>query len=182
MNYVDCSECNGTRLRKESLYYKIDNKNISELSSMDMLKLYKWFENIDNRIEVRKFKIANEIIREIKNRIEYLLKVGLDYLSLNRTAKSLSGGEAQRIRLATQIGSQLTGVLYLLDEPTIGLHQRDNLRVIESLRNLRDIGNSVIVVEHDRDMIMSADYVIDIGPGAGIRGGEIVAQGTLRVL
>ena len=178
MNEVPCPECKGTRLKKESLHYKLNDKSIAELSDLDLINLYDWFENINANIEERKLKIAKEIIREIKVRIKFLLEVGLDYLTISRTAKSLSGGESQRIRLATQIGSQLTGVLYLLDEPTIGLHQRDNLRVIESLKNLRDIGNSVIIVEHDKEMIESADYVIDIGPGAGLYGGEIVAEGT----
>ena len=182
MNEVPCPECHGARLKKESLHYKLSDKNISELSDLDLQSLYKWFENIDSEIDERKLRIANEIIREIKVRIKFLLEVGLDYLTISRTAKSLSGGESQRIRLATQIGSQLTGVLYLLDEPTIGLHPRDNLRVIESLKNLRNIGNSVIVVEHDKEMIESADYVIDIGPGAGIHGGEIVAKGTPKEL
>ena len=180
MNKIPCPECNGTRLKKESLYFKIGGKNISELADTGLLHLYRWFENIETQIDRRKAIIAFEIIREIKNRIEFMLEVGLDYLTLNRPSKSLSGGEAQRIRLATQIASQLTGVLYILDEPSIGLHQRDNKRLIHALKELRDIGNSVIVVEHDRVMIESADHIVDIGPGAGRLGGKIVAQGSPR--
>jgi len=178
MNSVECPECNGTRLKKESLFYKINNKNIAELSRMDLINLSAWFSNLEQYLEERQKLIAHEIIREIQSRLSFLLNVGLDYLSLNRTSGSLSGGESQRIRLATQIGSQLVGVLYILDEPSIGLHQRDNHRLINSLKNLRDTGNSVIVVEHDRDMILAADHVIDMGPGAGTHGGHIVAQGT----
>ena len=178
MNKIACPECNGSRLKKESLYFKIGEKNISELANMDMLELLEWFDNVNDVIDERKQTIAFEIIREIKTRIHFLLDVGIDYLTLNRPSKSLSGGESQRIRLATQIGSKLVGVLYILDEPSIGLHQRDNVRLIKALQDLRDIGNSVIVVEHDKEMILSADHVIDIGPGAGIHGGKIVAQGT----
>jgi len=178
MNTIECPVCHGGRLKKESLYFKIDGKNISEVARFDIVHLQKWIEGLTNKIEKRKRHIADEILREIKIRINFLLDVGLDYLSLNRQARSLSGGESQRIRLATQIGSQLTSVLYILDEPSIGLHQRDNLRLIKSLQELRDIGNSVIVVEHDKEMILSADYVVDIGPGAGRHGGEIVAQGS----
>ena len=178
MNSVDCPECNGQRLRKESLWFKIDGKNISELANYDLVHLNKWVDEIENKFDAKKQLIAHEIIREIKTRIKFLLDVGLEYLALNRPARSLSGGESQRIRLATQIGSQLTSVLYILDEPSIGLHQRDNLRLIQSLKDLRDIGNSVIVVEHDKDTILSADYVVDIGPGAGRYGGEIVASGS----
>ena len=178
MNYYPCPECNGARLKKESLHFKIHEKNIAELSNMDILKLIEWFNDIEKFIDERKKTIGFEIIREIKTRLSFLLDVGLDYLTLNRATKSLSGGEAQRIRLATQIGSQLVGVLYILDEPSIGLHQRDNVRLINALKNLRDIGNSVIVVEHDKEMILAADHVIDIGPGAGVHGGHIVAQGT----
>ena len=178
MNKIACPECNGSRLKKESLFFKIGEKNISELANMDMLQLLEWFDNINGVIDERKQTIAFEIIREIKTRIHFLLDVGIDYLTLNRPSKSLSGGESQRIRLATQIGSKLVGVLYILDEPSIGLHQRDNVRLIKALKELRDVGNSVIVVEHDKDMILSADHVIDIGPGAGIHGGKIVAQGT----
>ncbi|WP_093025032.1 excinuclease ABC subunit UvrA [Pustulibacterium marinum] len=178
MDKNDCPECNGTRLRKESLYFKVNGKNIAELAHMDVTELAHWFEVLPKELSTKQFKIAEEILKEIKARISFLLDVGLDYLSLNRSSKSLSGGEAQRIRLATQIGSQLVGVLYILDEPSIGLHQRDNERLINSLASLRDIGNSVLVVEHDKDMILEADYVIDIGPKAGKHGGEIISQGT----
>lgn len=173
-----CPSCNGSRLKIESLYYKIEDRNIAELCQLDISDLASFFDQLDSRLEGNQKKIAEEIIKEIKSRIKFLLDVGLDYLSLNRSSKSLSGGEAQRIRLATQIGSQLVGVLYILDEPSIGLHQRDNNRLIKSLESLRDIGNSVIVVEHDRDMIENADHVIDIGPLAGKHGGEIISQGT----
>jgi excinuclease ABC subunit A len=178
MNMITCPKCNGARLKKEALYFKIDDKNISALSEMSISELQKWFVGIENRISEKNQKIAHEILKEIRSRLSFLLDVGLDYLSINRTSRSLSGGEAQRIRLATQIGSQLVGVLYILDEPSIGLHQRDNNRLIQALKNLRDIGNSVIVVEHDKEMILAADHVIDIGPKAGIHGGHIVAQGT----
>lgn len=178
MNTINCPECDGLRLKKESLYFKIEGKNISELANFDLIKLNKWIDKLTDRLDEKKGTIAKEIIREIKNRIKFLLDVGLEYLALNRPARSLSGGESQRIRLATQIGSQLTSVLYILDEPSIGLHQRDNLRLIQSLKDLRDIGNSVIVVEHDKETILSADHVVDIGPGAGEHGGEIVAQGS----
>ena len=183
--YMDkntCPECHGYRLKKESLYFKITDKNIAELANLDIVELAAFFKNLDAQLEGNQLKIAEEIIKEIKTRIQFLLDVGLDYLSLNRSSKSLSGGEAQRIRLATQIGSQLVGVLYILDEPSIGLHQRDNERLIQSLESLRDIGNSVIVVEHDRDMIERADYVIDIGPKAGKNGGEIISEGTPAAL
>jgi excinuclease ABC subunit A len=178
MTYFTCPECNGKRLKKESLHYLIGKYNISDLAELDLISLNKEIDEIEEQLDSRKKQIAHEIIREIKVRLGFMLDVGLDYLSLNRSAKTLSGGESQRIRLATQIGSQLTGVLYILDEPSIGLHQRDNQKLIESLKNLRDIGNSVIVVEHDKDMIMAADHVIDIGPGAGIHGGKIIAEGT----
>ena len=178
MNRIDCPECGGTRLKKESLYFKIAEKTIAELANMDMIKLYEWMSQLESQLSDRKQKIAHEIIREIKTRIRFLLDVGIDYLTLNRPAKSLSGGEAQRIRLATQIGSQLMGVLYILDEPSIGLHQRDNIQLINALKDLRDIGNSVIVVEHDEGIIRAADHVIDFGPGAGRLGGHVVAQGT----
>ncbi len=178
MDKIACPTCDGARLRKESLYFKIDEKNIAELSNMDIGELAEFFKGLEAKLEGNQLKIAEEIIKEIRTRIQFLLDVGLDYLSMNRSSKSLSGGEAQRIRLATQIGSQLVGVLYILDEPSIGLHQRDNARLIKSLESLRDIGNSVIVVEHDRDMIMCADHVIDIGPKAGKHGGEIISQGT----
>jgi excinuclease ABC subunit A len=175
---VNCSKCEGLRLQKEALHFKFEGFNISQLSKMDIAELYEFFATIENRLNERKKAIGVEIIKELKIRLKFLLDVGLDYLNLDRSSKSLSGGEAQRIRLATQIGSQLVGVLYILDEPSIGLHQRDNTRLIKSLRELRNLGNSVIVVEHDKEMIDSADYVIDIGPGAGKHGGEIVYQGT----
>lgn len=175
---VMCPSCQGARLKEESLHFKVDNKNIAELATMDMTTLSAWFENIETRLNDRQNTIAAEILKEIRARIGFLLDVGLSYLSLDRSSKTLSGGEAQRIRLATQIGSQLVNVLYILDEPSIGLHQRDNERLINSLKNLRDIGNSVLVVEHDKDMILHADYVIDMGPAAGVNGGQVVAQGT----
>lgn len=178
MNEVKCPVCNGSRLKKESLHFKIGTTNIADLAAMDIVQLKKWVANIGKHLDSRKTKIASELLKEISKRLDFLLNVGLDYLSLNRPAKSLSGGESQRIRLATQIGSQLVGVLYILDEPSIGLHQRDNLKLIDALKDLRDIGNSVIVVEHDKEMILAADHLIDIGPGAGIHGGRIVAQGT----
>ena len=178
MDEVECPVCHGTRLKKESLYFKIDTKNIAELSAMDISDLADWFENLDERLSEKQQVIALEVVKEIKARLSFLVDVGLNYLALNRSSKSLSGGEAQRIRLATQIGSQLVGVLYILDEPSIGLHQRDNEKLIHSLEQLRDIGNSVIVVEHDKDMIERADYVIDIGPAAGRFGGQIVSKGT----
>ncbi|NOX48891.1 MAG: excinuclease ABC subunit UvrA [Chlorobi bacterium] len=177
MNHIECPDCHGARLKKESLHFKIAGKNISELANNDLHRLGEWVSEIEENIDERKKHIAHEIIREIKLRISFLLDVGLNYLALNRPARSLSGGESQRIRLATQIGSQLTSVLYILDEPSIGLHQRDNLKLIKSLQDLRDIGNSVIVVEHDEETILAADYVVDIGPGAGALGGEIVAAG-----
>ncbi|MBN2174298.1 MAG: excinuclease ABC subunit UvrA [Bacteroidales bacterium] len=178
MNSTDCPVCNGLRLKKEALYFHIAGLNISELSNFDLIKLNNWISDLEPKLETNKQLIAHEIISEIKSRITFLLDVGLEYLALNRSARSLSGGESQRIRLATQIGSQLTSVLYILDEPSIGLHQRDNLRLIKSLQDLRDIGNSVIVVEHDKETILAADHVVDIGPGAGVHGGEIVAQGS----
>ncbi len=175
-----CPECQGARLNKEALHFRIHDKNIYQLASMDLNDLYTWLENVDEHLEDKQQKIASEILKEIKSRIRFLLDVGLDYLSLNRSSVSLSGGESQRIRLATQIGSQLVNVLYILDEPSIGLHQRDNLRLINSLKKLRDTGNSVIVVEHDKDMMLASDYVIDMGPKAGRMGGEVVFQGTPR--
>ncbi|MCL9809449.1 excinuclease ABC subunit UvrA [Flavobacterium luminosum] len=182
MDEIDCPECQGARLKKEALYFKINDKNIHELSSMDISDLSLWFQNLDQNLSKRQKTIATEILKEIRSRLQFLLDVGLNYLSLNRNSKSLSGGEAQRIRLATQIGSQLVGVLYILDEPSIGLHQRDNEKLIHSLEQLRDLGNSVIVVEHDKDMIERADYVIDIGPKAGKFGGQIISQGTPKQL
>lgn len=178
MDKILCPECEGSRLRKESLFFKVEDQSISDLAHMDILELQKWFEQLEAKLSDKQVKIASEVVKEIKTRIQFLVDVGLTYLSLHRDSKSLSGGEAQRIRLATQIGSQLVGVLYILDEPSIGLHQRDNQKLINSLISLRDIGNSVIVVEHDKDMIERADHVIDIGPRAGKYGGEIISQGT----
>ncbi|KAA6343133.1 UvrABC system protein A, partial [termite gut metagenome] len=175
---IVCSECKGMRLNKEALHFRIGNKNIHELSNMEISELYDWLMQVEDWMSETQKKIAAEILKEIRTRLKFLLDVGLDYLSLNRSSVSLSGGESQRIRLATQIGSQLVNVLYILDEPSIGLHQRDNLRLIHSLRELRDIGNSVIVVEHDKEMMTAADYVIDMGPKAGRLGGEVVFEGT----
>ena len=172
-----CPSCHGKRLKKESLWFKVDGKNIAELSEMDLVKLLKWFDGIENRLDKKQNIIARDILKEIRERIQFLLDVGLTYLSLNRPSKSLSGGESQRIRLATQIGSQLQGITYILDEPSIGLHQRDNHQLIKALKNLRDLGNSVLVVEHDKDIMLAADYLIDIGPDAGKHGGEVVAEG-----
>ncbi len=177
MNHVSCPVCGGTRLKKESQWFRIDGKNIAEVANMDTLSLGQWIDELPEKLTERQNDIAKEILREIHKRVHFLLDIGIDYLNMNRPAASLSGGEAQRIRLATQIGSQLTGVLYILDEPSIGLHQRDNQRLIESLKELRDIGNSVIVVEHDKDTMLSADYLVDIGPGAGRHGGEVVFAG-----
>ena len=182
MDEVTCSSCEGKRLKKESLHFKINNQSISDLAKQDINELAEWFQNIEEKLSKKQLIIASEILKEIRARIQFLLDVGLDYLTLDRTSKSLSGGEAQRIRLATQIGSQLVGVLYILDEPSIGLHQRDNQKLIDSLVKLRDIGNSVLVVEHDKDMIEHADFVLDIGPGAGLHGGEIVSEGTFEDL
>ena len=181
-NKNTCSACNGTRLKAESLLFKVDGKNIGELCSMDIIELYKWVNNLTNSLSENQLKIGKEIIKELTNRLTFLINVGLDYISLNLPAATLSGGEAQRIRLASQIGSELTGVLYILDEPSIGLHQRDNQRLINSLRELKNSGNSIIVVEHDKDMIVESDYLIDIGPGAGINGGEIVSQGSTNTI
>ncbi len=178
MDKIQCPECNGSRLKKASLNFKIGEKNIADLAAMDIVELAVFFKGLDATLEGNQKIIASDIIKEINSRIQFLLDVGLDYLSLNRSSKSLSGGEAQRIRLATQIGSQLVGVLYILDEPSIGLHQRDNDRLIKSLQALRDLGNSIIVVEHDKEMIESADHVIDMGPLAGKHGGEIISEGT----
>jgi excinuclease ABC subunit A len=177
-----CPECDGARLKKESLHFKVDEKNIFELASMDIKNLKQWFDGIEKRLSDRQNVIAKEILKEIRARIGFLLDVGLEYLTLDRTARTLSGGEAQRIRLATQIGSQLMNVMYILDEPSIGLHQRDNDRLIKALKDLRDLSNTVLVVEHDKDMILEADYVIDMGPSAGVHGGEVVAQGTPQEL
>jgi excinuclease ABC subunit A len=178
MDEVNCPVCEGSRLKKEALFFKINEKNITELCNMDISDVTAWFLNLNTHLSNKQKTIATEVIKEIKDRLNFLINVGLDYLALSRSSKSLSGGEAQRIRLATQIGSQLVGVLYILDEPSIGLHQRDNDKLIHSLEQLRDIGNSVIVVEHDKDMILRADYVIDIGPKAGKHGGEIISKGT----
>ena len=178
MDEVNCPVCEGSRLKKESLYFKINDQNIADLSNMDISDLTAWFHDLENHLTDKQKLIATEVIKEIKDRLNFLMNVGLEYLAISRSSKSLSGGEAQRIRLATQIGSQLVGVLYILDEPSIGLHQRDNEKLIHSLEQLRDIGNSVIVVEHDKDMIERADYVIDIGPKAGKYGGEIISKGT----
>ncbi|WP_338350952.1 excinuclease ABC subunit UvrA [Nonlabens tegetincola] len=178
MDKVTCPTCEGTRLRKESLYFRVNEKSIADLANMDIALLVDWFDDLESSLSRKQKQIATELLKEIKERLQFLLDVGLDYLSLNRSAKTLSGGEAQRIRLATQIGSQLVGVLYILDEPSIGLHQRDNEKLINSLESLRDTGNSVIVVEHDKDMIERADHVIDIGPRAGKYGGSIISQGS----
>jgi excinuclease ABC subunit A len=174
----ECPECHGQRLNREALSYRIWDKNISELASMDIAELREWLDEAEKHLDKQQQQIATEILKEIRTRLDFLLDVGLDYLALNRQSASLSGGESQRIRLATQIGSQLVNVLYILDEPSIGLHQRDNERLIRSLKELRDLGNTVIVVEHDKDMMLAADYIIDIGPKAGRKGGEVVFQGT----
>ncbi|WP_332369674.1 excinuclease ABC subunit UvrA [Spirosoma telluris] len=173
-----CPECEGARLKKESLYFKIAQKNISELARMDISELTEWFTGLESRLTDRQNVIAKEILKEIRKRIGFLLDIGLDYLTLDRPLRTLSGGEAQRIRLATQIGTQLVGVLYIMDEPSIGLHQRDNVKLIDSLKNLRDLGNTVLVVEHDKDMMLESDFILDIGPGAGRHGGQVVNQGT----
>ena len=172
-----CKSCNGSRLKKESMYFKINDNNINDLSNMDLIELSQWFETLDGKLSNKDHKISEEIIKEIRVRINFLLDVGLEYLSLSRSSKSLSGGEAQRVRLATQVGSQLVSVLYILDEPSIGLHQKDNIKLINSLKTLRDSGNSIIVVEHDKEMILNADHIIDLGPNAGLRGGEIIYEG-----
>ena len=175
---TQCPECKGMRLNKEALHYRIDGKNIAELARLDLSELAQWFEGLEDRLSEKQKLIAAEILKEIRSRLGFMINVGLEYLSLNRGAATLSGGESQRIRLATQIGSQLVNVLYILDEPSIGLHQRDNHRLIDSLKQLRDTGNSVLVVEHDRDMMMAADHVIDMGPMAGRHGGQVVSQGS----
>ena len=180
MDEIKCTSCEGKRLKKEALHFKFIDKTISDLAQMDVNELANWFSDVEKQLSEKQLTIATEILKEIKTRIQFLVDVGLDYLTLDRTSKSLSGGEAQRIRLATQIGSQLVGVLYILDEPSIGLHQRDNQKLIDSLIKLRDVGNSVLVVEHDEDMIKNADYVLDIGPGAGTHGGEIVSNGSYK--
>jgi excinuclease ABC subunit A len=182
MNQKVCTACNGTRVKKEALNFRIGDKHIGDLSQMDIDELHHWFENLDSLLNKDQRKIGTEIVKEIRSRLGFIVEVGLTYLTLNRSARSLSGGEAQRIRLATQIGSELMNVLYVLDEPSIGLHQRDNTRLIKSLKRLRDGGNTVIVVEHDKEMIEAADFIVDIGPGAGIHGGEIVNAGELKDL
>ena len=182
MDEVNCNVCNGDRLKKEALYFKINGKSIAELSAMDIDHLAEWFDTLQPNLNEKQLIIGSEIIKELRTRIQFLLDVGLNYLALSRGSKTLSGGEAQRIRLATQIGSQLVGVLYILDEPSIGLHQRDNFKLIESLQKLRDLGNSVLVVEHDKDMMIQSDYVIDIGPEAGKHGGEIISIGSPKEL
>jgi excinuclease ABC subunit A len=181
MTIQTCPECQGKRLRKESLHFKIDQKDIAELANADIRELSQWLINLEDRLEEKQRVIGFEVLKEIRKRVGFLLDVGLDYLTLNRSLRTLSGGEAQRIRLATQIGTQLTGVLYIMDEPSIGLHQRDNVRLIHSLRNLRDLGNTVLVVEHDKDMMLASDYILDIGPGAGRFGGHVVGAGTPEV-
>jgi excinuclease ABC subunit A len=178
MHVRPCPTCHGARLRKEALHFKIDNKNISELAQLHLNELANWLQDVDSRLNKKQQIIAAEVLKEIRKRLSFLLNVGLGYLTLDRPLRTLSGGEAQRIRLATQIGTQLVGVLYILDEPSIGLHQRDNERLISALKDLRDLGNSVLVVEHDKDMMLEADYILDIGPGAGRHGGQIVAKGN----
>ena len=178
MDKVPCQECGGTRLRKESLWFKIDDKNIGELAGWDMDVLALWFSDLESRLNDKQRAIAKDLLKEIRTRIQFILDVGLEYLSLHRPSKSLSGGEAQRIRLATQIGSQLSGITYILDEPSIGLHQRDNRQLIQALRKLSDAPNTVLVVEHDKEIMLESDYIIDLGPGAGEHGGRIIAQGT----
>ena len=175
-----CSECGGKRLKKESLFFKINNKSISELNSMSIKKFKNWMHNVSTYLNKEQSIIAKPIIKEIDQRIELLLNLGLDYLSLDRPLRTLSCGEAQRIRLATQIGTRLVGGLYILDEPSIGLHQRDNNKLIDSLKELRDLGNTIIVVEHDRDMMLNADNIIDLGPEAGLNGGNVTAQGNIN--
>jgi excinuclease ABC subunit A len=182
MNKMPCPECGGARLKKEALFFKIGDKNIFDLCSMGLTELGEWFEKVEKHLDDRQQAIAQESLKEIRNRLRFLINVGLDYLTMHRSARTLSGGEAQRIRLATQIGSQLVGVLYILDEPSIGLHQRDNHKLIQSLKDLRDGGNSVLVVEHDKDMMIESDYLIDIGPGAGVYGGRIVTAGSPKNL
>jgi len=178
MQLADCTTCNGTRLKKESLWFKVDNRNIAELSAMNLDNLAAWFDGIELRLDKKQNAIAKDVLKEIRERLQFLLDVGLTYLTIGRASRTLSGGESQRIRLATQIGSQLQGITYILDEPSIGLHQRDNQRLITALQNLRDIGNSVLVVEHDKDIMMAADYLVDIGPKAGKHGGQIVTEGV----
>jgi len=182
MTLKTCGSCNGARLKKESLWFKILGRNIADLSNLNLDNLAAWFDGIELRISDKQKAIGKDVLKEIRERLQFLLDVGLTYLTLNRTSKTLSGGESQRIRLATQIGSQLQGITYILDEPSIGLHQRDNHRLIEALKNLRNIGNSVLVVEHDKDIMLAADHLIDIGPRAGFHGGRIMAQGEPKQL
>ena len=182
MSELDCKSCGGSRLNTESSHFKVADKSIYEVSNMDISTFACWVNSIETSLNKNELKIAKQIIKELSKRLQFIIDVGLSYLTLNRSSKTLSGGEAQRIRLATQIGTQLTNVLYILDEPSIGLHQRDNLKLIESLKKLRDIGNSVIVVEHDKDMIKQADFIVDLGPGAGIHGGEVVSQGDYKAI
>ena len=178
MTISECPECKGARLKKEALHFKIADQNISQLAELDLSDLARWLDKIENKLSARQKQVGTDVLKEIKLRLNFLLYVGLDYLSMNRPANSLSGGESQRTRLATQIGSQLTGVTYILDEPSIGLHARDNQRLIKSLKDLRDIGNSLLVVEHDKEIMLAADYLIDLGPGAGTHGGQVVAAGS----
>jgi excinuclease ABC subunit A len=180
MNKKTCPSCEGSRLKKEAQFFRIGDKNIGQLCALDLNELQAWFDHIESYLNTEKLRIGQEIIKEIRSRLKFILEVGLDYLTLHRSAKSLSGGEAQRIRLATQIGTELQHVLYILDEPSIGLHQRDNTKLIQSLKRLRDAGNSVLVVEHDKEMIEAADFIVDIGPGAGKLGGQIVSKGTYQ--
>ena len=182
MSELNCKSCGGSRLNTESSHFKVADKSIYEVSNMDISTFACWVNSIETSLNKNELKIAKQIIKELSKRLQFIIDVGLSYLTLNRSSKTLSGGEAQRIRLATQIGTQLTNVLYILDEPSIGLHQRDNLKLIESLKKLRDIGNSVIVVEHDKDMIKQADFIVDLGPGAGIHGGEVVSQGDYKAI
>jgi excinuclease ABC subunit A len=182
MELKTCTTCGGARLKKESLWFKVDEKNIADLSEFNLDKLMQWFKGIEKRLSTKQNTIAKDVLKEIRERLQFLLDVGLTYLTLNRSSRTLSGGESQRIRLATQIGSQLQGITYILDEPSIGLHQRDNHRLIEALKNLRNIGNSVLVVEHDKDIMMAADHLVDIGPKAGFHGGRVVAQGEPAAL
>ena len=182
MEKKSCSECSGFRLKKEALHFRIADKHIGELSAMDLDDLASWLTKVPNSLSNELKPVAEEILKEINTRLQFILEVGLGYLSLGRSSKSLSGGEAQRIRLATQIGTELMNVMYILDEPSIGLHQRDNNKLIQSLKKLRDRGNSVIVVEHDREMIVEADHILDIGPGAGVNGGNIVFSGSREEL
>jgi excinuclease ABC subunit A len=178
MTLKTCSSCSGARLKKESLWFKVDNMNIAEMSALNLDQLALRFSDMDSRLSKKQQLIARDILKEIRERLQFLLDVGLNYLTLNRPTRTLSGGESQRIRLATQIGSQLQGITYILDEPSIGLHQRDNMRLITALQNLRNIGNSVLVVEHDKDIMLASDHLIDIGPKAGKHGGRVVVQGT----